>query len=367
MTSSSDKSQKIILAGAGVACLLSFVIGRLSAPQAPEPQAPPTPVSAAASTNPGASTTLRYDLPARPMSPWARDRIQPGWRPGIAAPEGAAAGSAESDEPVPELLKLSALLKKEAGPDAEVEHDRDEELALATQALEERVKADPRALNQVLREFMKLESKAELEALAAILGRVRDADVETMAIETASSDASTQRRLAALQVLDGLDLPSARPVAIAVLERESDPELRRAAVFAIPEPTGSSRRDAEGVVSNMTRIISQDQDAELRRRAVIQMGSWWRDRSDLSSVVQALQRDASPDVRAAAAFSLEMAGHRDAEIIDALCQRMSDSREDSIVREMAWRALGRMGPLAENAATQYASFAALLARSNEGR
>jgi hypothetical protein len=142
--------------------------------------------------------------------------------------------------------------------------------------------------------------------------------------------------------------------------------VRRAAVFAIPEPQGTSAADAQRVVATLGRAAQFDVDPELRRRAVIQLGAWHHTTADLAPVLRLLAADPSVDVRAGAAFALEVAVRREPSVLSALARAMNDRGEDSLVRHNAWRALGRLGPLPDSIARDYATFASEAARTEGG-
>lgn len=237
---------------------------------------------------------------------------------------------------------LASARAVRAAPD---DHHVAEAALLAAGELEQLLLGDPSALARALEAFRGLGEVGDLEALAAILGRLRHPAVEQVALEVARRDVSPARRLAALDVLDAMDTPEARQVALDVLAGEQDVELRRAALRAIPEPAGASVEEAAGVVSTLSTIVARDRDHELRRRAAVDLGSWARSEAELRPLLEALTRDPSPEVRGGAAFGLEMARRRSPEVVEALAGVLGRRDEDASVRENAWRALSALSPL----------------------
>lgn len=238
-----------------------------------------------------------------------------------------------------------------AGPDGGAA-DGATQLAL----LEEGLRNDPAALQGALDHFRAARKREDVELLAAVLGRVPDPTVVAAAVDVAGRDAEPWRRAAALDLLDGLDTPAALPVAIKALTTEQDVEARRAAVHALPMPTGVSAREAKQVTTALVRAASSDADAEVRRRAAVALGDWARTAEDLAPVVAGLTGDPSIDVRAGCAFALEIARPTDPAARAALVAAVSRRDEDPLVRENAWRALGAAGPLADKEHSVWAAY-----------
>jgi hypothetical protein len=238
-----------------------------------------------------------------------------------------------------------------AGPDGGAA-DGATQLAL----LEEGLRNDPAALRGALDHFRAARKREDVELLASVLGRVPDPAVLSAAIEVAGRDAEPWRRAAALDLLDGLDTPAALPVAIKALMTEQDVEARRAAVHALPMPTGVAAREAKQVTTALVRAASSDADAEVRRRAAVALGDWARTAEDLAPVVAGLIGDPSIDVRAGCAFALEIARPTDPAARAALVAAVGRRDEDPLVRENAWRALGAAGPLADKEHSVWAAY-----------
>ncbi|MCO5168392.1 MAG: HEAT repeat domain-containing protein [Planctomycetes bacterium] len=317
---------------------LGFVAGRATAPEEAghahggsraAPVTGPT-----ASAEPPTSHAGHAHAHARPKGERpAGPPVGPGEAPAPVDP-------AEVDAGLDRVLASARAVR--AMPD---DHHAAEAALLAAGELEQLLLRDPGALARALDAFRGLGEAGDLEALAAILGRLRDPAVEQVALEVARRDVSPARRLAALDVLDAMETPEARQVALDVLGSEQDVELRRAALRAIPEPAGASVEEAGGVVTTLSTILARDRDHELRRRAAVDLGSWARSEAELRPLLDALTRDPSPEVRGGAAFGLEMSRRRSPEVVEALAGVLGRRDEDPSVRENAWRALSALSPL----------------------
>ena len=239
------------------------------------------------------------------------------------------------------------------------------EARAAAQGLYFELSSNRQALAAALRRFSNLTQRGEAGMLAAVLGRIRDPEVESLAIEAARSGSSILRE-AALDILDGLNIPEARAVALSVLSTESETSIRRAAVRAIPEPEGSSLDDAEQTVKQLIGVLENDRDEETRRLAALALGSWHRSVSDLSRLLDHLLRDPSPNVRAGCAFACEISGRRDEAVINALAQSMSNTREAPLVRDNCYRALRILGPLPATVSQAYKKYEQEIEDRGEG-
>lgn len=236
----------------------------------------------------------------------------------------------------------------------------DPERELATRLL-----IDPAPRSAALEDFRRQRDPAELERLVAELGQVHDLEVEDLALELARDETCPPRRLAALGLLDALDTPRALEVALEILRNPNAIEIRRAAIYVLPEAAGSSFARAREVVAVLKAAYADPSDAELRRRAAIALADWRVDPEDLDPLLRGLRSDPSVDVRAGCAFALELAGGRDQRTIETLAAALQDRREDPLVRENAWRALARLGPLPEAIAQAWESYADELAARTE--
>ena len=349
-----NDSQTKTLAMVGATALVgvvSFLVGRMTAPEAePKVVTQTKIVREPGGKGPG--------VEAPP--PGATGHEGHGHGPGE---HGAGSAGSPGGGPVPQLPKPGAPLNldkvftaaKEAfeAPD---DHHINEAATAAAGALEMRLLTDPAALEEALKRFPDLTGQAELEVLAAVLGRVRDPIVEQTALRYAIDRTNPLRRAAALDILDALDTPHARPVALDVLDESRDVNVRRAALRAVPEPQGASQDEAQRVVESLTQILANDTDPELRRRSAVMLGTWARNQQDLQPVINHLVGDSSVDVRAGAAFGLELSRSRDSAVLNALTRTVLNGGEDPLVRENAWKALGAISPLPLEAAKAYQAF-----------
>lgn len=241
---------------------------------------------------------------------------------------------------------LAAERRVTAGDHDEAAHEAD----AAYTALATALAADPRAVERVAARFSQVRDPLEAEVLAAVLGQFRDPAVEQAALAVATGSPDAALRVAGFDLLDALDLPAAREAALTALDREADPAVRRAALHALPPSDGASLSEAAEVVGRLARVLRTDADVEARRRAARGLGDWGQSAEAREALVAALRRDASPAVRAGAAFGLERARSGDPQVRAALVAALGD--DDDLVRENAWRALGALAPLppAEHAA-----------------
>lgn len=339
------------LAGAvAVAFLLGFAGGRLTAPEAaPAPGRPAQGPSTLTEARPGPGpATERRPTPAteRQGPPAATgDPVDP-----TAVPPVDLAGT------------LAAARRVREAPD---DHHASEAALAAAGLLEKQLGDDPAALAKALETFRTLGDPGDLEVLAAVLSRLADPQVEATALDIVRRDVSPARRVAAFDVLDGIEAPAAREAALEVLGSEPDQEVRRAALRALPEPRGASLGEAGPVVDTLARLLASDKDPELRRRAAASLGRWHRAEADLQPLLDALGRDASPEVRTGAAFGLEVAGRRTPAVVAALVKALANKEEDPAVRENCWQALSALGPLPPEAQAAWTAFRDARGAANE--
>lgn len=211
--------------------------------------------------------------------------------------------------------------------------------------LADALQADPALVAAALDRFGSLTDPDQLSLLAVALSSVADPAVEQVALQACSEAPNRDQRAAAFELLDGMDLPSALPAVLVALEKERDPEVRRAALFALPPATGQSETDAARVVEVLGEVLRRDPDPEARRRAALGLGEWSRAPGAVAALTAALRGDRSVDVRAGCAFALERARPSDLASRGALLATLEDPREDPLVRENAWQALGAAAPL----------------------
>ncbi len=251
-----------------------------------------------------------------------------------------------------------ALTAARAAFEAPADEHVQDAAAAAAEDLAARAREDAATLDAVVAQLERSHDAGELELLAAVLGQVRDHEVEQLALQIAADDPEAARRLAAFDILDGHDAPSARPVALRALRQETDRDVRRAALRAIPEPVGASTDEAREVRAGLLPVLAGDSDPEARRRAAILLGRYAGSVADLQPVLAALTQDADPGVRAGCAFACELAGLRAPALADALSRAVAATGEDPLVRENAWFALAAQAPLAPEHHAVYQVFAA---------
>lgn len=279
------------------------------------------------------------------------------------APPAGEAHTVALDAPLDLEPMLEAARRAQDDPE---DHGVREEAADRAGEVLERLLADPAAVRQALETLARSTDASELGALAAVLGQVRDPEVEEAAINLAQRAPDPQRRAAAFDILDAFDTPHARELALDALGRERDVAVRRAALRAVAEPEGVSREEADPVVRQLTQLLREDSDAELRRRSAMLLGRWARDEAELQPVLQAL-RDPDPVVRGGAAFALEIAQRRSPQVIGALSTLLADPTTDVDTAENAWRALGSLSPLPPDAHRVWAAYGEERTAANEVR
>lgn len=351
MTAATATTAPRRLAGAG-ALLAAFALGVLLGRREAPPASVPARGTARAGATPGGG------------SPPGR-RVEPGCGHGPAHADAPATGEAPAAGPVGPALDLEDVLARGRARAAAPDDERLCDDALASMdALERAVASDPQAMAEALARLRRTTDPAELELLAAVLARIQDQEVEETALElTRAGDPAAQA--AGFDMLDALDLPSGRTAALDGLARARDPQVRRAALRALPPPVGASLDEAAGVVASLSGLVTADADPELRRRAAVELGRWHRVPDDLSPLLLALERDPDPNVRAGAAFGLELAARRDPSLVAALVAAVRRPDEDPLVRENAWKALGALGPLPAEVQADYRRYEDELAAREE--
>jgi hypothetical protein len=228
------------------------------------------------------------------------------------------------------------------------------EEAVPAGPLGEALLRDPGLLDEALARLQTERDPQKLAALAALLGQVHHPAVDALAVQLAQG-ADPQLRAAALDILDAFETPAAVAPAVAILAHERSPDLVARAIHALPEPCGFGAAEAAPVAAELRRQATGAEDAEVRRRAALAYAHWGG--ADAEEVlILSLRGDPSPDVRAAAAFGLEARRARSAEAIGALVAAMQRQGEARIVRDNAYQALSRVGPLPPAAAAAYRAY-----------
>jgi hypothetical protein len=281
------------------------------------------------------------------------------------SPSPAGAHTAEAERALPaaavELPELTAAVAAARAAQGCGDEGVAEEAARERGRLVQRLLLDPPALARALQEFRQARGDTA-ELLAAALGQVRDREVEATALELAAHGASAELRAAAFDVLDALDSAQALEVALSAIAREVAPEVRRAALFALPDAAGATIASASHAVRELTPRVSDDPDPESRRRAALALARWHTSLDELQPLISALAGDPDPSVRAGAAFGLERCGRRHERVAAALADAVRRPGEAREVRETAWQALGAQGALGPREAAAHADYA----REREG-
>ena len=253
---------------------------------------------------------------------------------------------------VPLNAALEAARRAENSPDSE---EMRAEAREAATGLYFQLSKNPVALAGALRRIPNLTDRGEMGMLAAVLARINDPEVEQMALALTKSSSPLVRE-GAFDILDGLDSPGARAVALKALAVETEPDIRRAALRAIPDSSGATVDEASETVRQLTEILGRDEDPETRRLAAISLASWHRDLSEFLAVLKALRGDGSATVRGGCAFACEIAGRKEVQIVTVLIQVLQSKDEDSVVRDNAYRALKVMGPLSAGASQVFKDY-----------
>jgi len=301
------------------------------------------------------SRTLVAGSPQSPSPTQARAKRQ-------ASPDGSGreiAAAARSCKR--ELDRALGLVQRELEAPADAEAKEASKVASAQ--MFRLLSNDPHALQQAIERMARLQDKEKTEWLAAILGRIRDPQVESLGVRLIRAHAPVQRA-AGWEILDAID---SRWTLELVLQQGSEPsqEVRRAAVSALPESAGFGHDTANRVIPFLSRTLRSDADPETRRRAVLRLATWYRSAADLEEIIVALRENRDHRVRAGAAFALELASARIPRAIDALSKALRTHLEAPSVREAAWHALGSLGPLPEPARSRYASYGEIRDRARE--
>lgn len=355
MAGNQNRTTLAVVGAVFFAAGMGFIVGRLSV-DIPEPDSSQGDLVASSKgdtslskkrlvqfdPDPGQGRGQRRD--GMPSSRWAR-----AWR------NQARLNKEQSDKdrvktPLNDALK--AAREAENSPDSEELQSGARE---AARGLYFKLSSDPAALAGALQRMPNLTDRGEIGMMAAVLARIRDPEVEDLALAMTKS-ASPLVREGAFDILDGLDSPAARGVALKALATETEPEIRRAAVRAIPDSSGASVKDASETVRQLAEVLGRDPDPETRRLAAISLASWHRDLSEFAPVLNALRRDGSATVRAGCAFACEVAGRKESQIAEILVQVLQLKEEDSVVRDNAYRALRVMGPLSPGASEIFKNY-----------
>jgi HEAT repeat protein len=216
------------------------------------------------------------------------------------------------------------------------------ENAVPGEALQDALERDPGLMAEAVARFRTERDPEQLAILATLLGRVHTPEVESLAIDLAQG-ADPIMKAAALDILDAFQTPLAIPAVLPILQSDRDPAMLGRAIYALPEPRGISASEAAPIEQELIRLTGNE-DVDVRVRALITYGHWGGTEAD-GVLINALQNDPTPDGRAAAAFAMERRASRDPAAIQALGRTLANHDEAALVRENAYQALGRLGPL----------------------
>jgi len=206
----------------------------------------------------------------------------------------------------------------------------------------------------LLAEFQR---ESDPQRLAELLAETRDPSILPAMLSLAGDPArSREQRLAALAVIDARNEREAFGPVSEIVRQERDPEILRAAIHAFPDGQAFGRSEARSAAAALRNVLALPTESHSRAKeaALILLGSW--SDSDRPSVLAALRSDPSPKIRAAAAFGLIYAAHRDGETIRALAEAVANVQEEPSVRANAWRALGASGVLPDEVMAAYQSY-----------
>ncbi|MBI3272440.1 MAG: HEAT repeat domain-containing protein [Planctomycetes bacterium] len=319
--------------------VVSYQVGRASTSSAP-PAGAATAASPLTQSGAPSAAPRRVSAPAHAEASAARhvrrSEPVPGasvGKPDSAAAEVAGAGAAGSSS----ARELVRALEAAAASDRA---DRQDVLDQLQSRLVSECVARPEALAFCLERFRATAGSEAGALLAVALGQVKDAEVESAALDLARSGRGEAERLAGLELLDRLDVenPATRAGVLEILRGDASLRVQSAAIYALhrglPEPADTRR------TVTVLAPLAASADPELRRRAVVALAEWAPDAASLEPVLLALA-DPSPDVRAGAAFALGRTRVPHPGLIDALATRVADPHEDSTVRDLAWQSLTR--------------------------
>lgn len=330
----------------------AFILGRVSVSEtSPEPKTTAEPTAAQKKEEKSPPSRTKLAPAPRSVSYARQPKVQRRFEPKIRN---------ASSMPLKKALKVARAAFAEPN-NIEVQ----ETAKLAAGGLYLHLKNNPRDLAQSLDQLSSSNRQDEADFLAAVLGRIHDPIVEKTALDLAERGQGANKA-AAFDILDAFDTPAALSPALRALQGTESVAVRRAALRAIPKPSGLDEDTAEEVIKQLTSTLRTDEDPEARRRAALLLGDWQRSFADFWPVVEALSQDLDINVRAGCAFACEISGLKDRRIVNALAIMVAKPGEDPLVRENAWRALGRLSPLPKSAEQIYLNFKQELEESGIG-
>ncbi|RDH44054.1 HEAT repeat domain-containing protein [Zooshikella ganghwensis] len=233
--------------------------------------------------------------------------------------------------------------------------------ALQAQLLYE-MSHNPAALKWAITQFKNGLNTETGQILGALLGVIQDPEVEAASLELVEGSTS-EEKIAGLELMARLGIygEKQRGHVIKLLSSTANKNVMGAALYALPKHPASPQETTQ--IINTLKPLTQNDDPELRRRAMIAVANWANDRENLDPVVDALQ-DNSADVRAGAAFALAQSRYSDQSVASALADLVKNDDEDWVVREIAWQALADL-PMSETHYKVFEKFQAELDASAE--
>ncbi|MGI0116262.1 HEAT repeat domain-containing protein [Zooshikella sp. RANM57] len=277
------------------------------------------------------------------------------------APPEKAAQTTEVTEPPKALMAKDLFGQLEEALNQPSPYAESIQSALQAQLLYE-MSHNPAALSWAITQFKNGLSTETGQILGALLGVIQDPEVEAASIELVEGS-SSEEKIAGLELMARLGIygEKQRSHVMKLLSGETNKNVMGAALYALPKHPTSPQETTQ--IINTLKPLTQNDDPELRRRAMIAVANWANDREKLDPVVDAL-KDNSADVRAGAAFALAQSRYSDQSVASALVDLVKNDEEDWVVREIAWQTLADL-PMSESHYKIFEKFQAELDASAE--
>lgn len=228
------------------------------------------------------------------------------------------------------------------------------------------IKKSDESLKHLLEKFQTVPQKEVAELIAVALGLYKHPETEKMAFAMAKGGQTDAARLLGLELVQRLDIssPDRAATLAAIIRSEQNPALVQSALYGLKfDAAFDEKIHTEVVVSLKSAVASPDE--ETRRRAVLALADW--DKGQSSDMVSFLKSDKSASVRQAAAFALGNMRFGSQDVVRALVEVISNEKEDTGVRETAWKSLGQIGMLDAQGRAAYSQFKERLEAAKEGQ
>ena len=199
-------------------------------------------------------------------------------------------------------------------------------------AFHDLLKANPQERAAALDLYRKEEHPLLMEAMTAVLGPLKMPEVAQAMSDIALGDANVERRKHALAGL-GYDQDNlgAVPVAMQVLNTETDPGLLTKAMEALPDlPPGAATPAMREQVAGRMMELARAEDPYVRGTSLYLLSEWGDVRA--TPVLISRLQDPIMGVRAAAAFNLTSRVDQSPDVKRALLRVLADPNEDIQVR-----------------------------------